>query len=58
MVTLIYHLPLILTALLHVDLINTDISLHVSLSGQHDIALFLNDVIDYIESTRKSIITS
>ena len=34
-----YQLPLILSALLPVDL-NNIVSLHVSLSGQHDIALF------------------
>ena len=32
-------LPFILTALLHIDLINVAISRRVSLSGHHDVAL-------------------
>ena len=35
-----YQLPFILTAALHVDLINMPISRHVPLSGHDDVALF------------------
>ena len=35
-----YQLPLILTALLHVDLINVAYLPHASLSGIHDIAFY------------------
>ena len=35
-----YQLNLILTALLHVDLINVAYSRHVPLSGPDDVALF------------------
>ena len=37
---LVYQFPLILTALLHVDLINVTFLTHVPLSGHHDVALF------------------
>ena len=55
--TAFYQSPLILTALLQIDLINVAISMHVFLSGHHDAAL-LNDDLNAIELTRASIMTS
>ena len=55
---LIYLLPLILTSLLHTDLINVASSSHVSLSGHDDVA-FLNNVAEWTQNTIKyAIITS
>ena len=48
----LYQLPLILTAFLHVDLINVVTLTACILSGQHDVA-FLNDVANGVEVTRK-----
>ena len=50
-----YQPPLILTALLHDKTL--PISQHVPLSGHQDIA-FLNDVVNDIESTGNSLMTS
>ena len=53
----VYQLPLILTALLHLDLINAaylTVCLYQVIMMSH----FLNDIVNDIELTRKLIITS
>ena len=54
---IVYQLPLILTALLHVVLITLPILRHVPLSSHHDVARFYDVVYD-VESTQKSTIVS
>ena len=51
---LLYQLPLILTAMLHVDLINVAYLTACVMMTLH----FLNGIVIDVESTRKSIITS